>query len=79
MKREMKKEMNGDKNNFSNSEKKSYELGSQPRKSDFRTHKTAHVVENYIDEDDEKTHHKHRHEPNKNAIRVQLRRIERLF
>lgn len=79
MKREMKKDMNGDKNNFSNSEKNSYELGAQPRKSGFRAHKSAHLVENYLDEDDKKTHHRHRHEPNKNAVRVQLRRIERLF
>ncbi|QEY14060.1 hypothetical protein [Cellvibrio sp. KY-YJ-3] len=50
----MKKDINGDKNIFSNSEKNSYELGAQPRKSGFRAHKSAHLVENYLDEDDKK-------------------------
>ncbi len=79
MKREMKKDINGDKNIFSNSEKNSYELGSQPRKSGLRAHKSAHAVENYVDEYDKKPHQKYRDEPNKKAVRVQLRRIERLF
>lgn len=75
----MKRDGNSNKNIFSNSEHNSYELGSQPRKSDFRAHRSADAGENYFDDDDKKTHHKHRNEPNKKAVRVQLRRIERLF
>lgn len=75
----MKRDSNGNNNFFSSSEKNSYELGSQPRKSGFRAHRSAHAGENYFDDDDRKTHHKHRNEPNKKAVRVQLRRIERLF
>lgn len=74
----MRRDINSDKNNNFNSEKSFHELGAQPRKSDFRAHKSMHDVESSVD-DDEKSHHRHRDEPNKKMVRVQLRRIERLY
>lgn len=75
----MKKDIKGDKNDYFNNEKFSHdfshELGSQPRKSDARARKSTKS----FDDDGEKFHHSHRNEPNKNLVRVQLRRIERLF
>lgn len=73
----MRRDINSDKNNYFNSEKSFHELGSQPRKSDFRAHKYVQDVENSVD--DEKSHHRHRDELNKKMVRVQLRRIERLY
>lgn len=75
----MKRDINSDKNNYFNSEKPSHELGSQPRKSDARVHKSTQFPESDVDDDEESPYHRHRHEPNKNMVRVQLRRIERLF
>ena len=74
----MRRDINSGKNNNMNSEKSFHELGAQPRKSDFRSHKHVHDVENSFD-DDEKSHHRHRDELNKKMVRVQLRRIERLY
>lgn len=73
----MKRDINSNKNNF-HSEKSFHELGAQPRKSDLRAHKSAQISENF-DENERKSHHSHRNEPNKNLIRVQLRRIERMY
>lgn len=75
----MKKDINGNKNIFSNGEKLPHEFGSQPRKSDVRAHKSAQFVGNYVDEDDENVRHSHRSEPNKNRVRVQVRRIEQWY
>lgn len=75
----MKRDSNSDRNNCFNSESVPRELGAQPRKSDARAHKSTKSAENSFDDDDEKFHHSHRNEPNKNVMRVQLRRIERLF
>lgn len=74
----MRRDINSDKNNNFNSEKSFHELGAQPRRSDFRAHKHVHDIENSFDDDD-KSHHRHRDELNKKMVRVQLRRIERLF
>lgn len=73
----MKRDVNSDKNNNFNSQKSFHELGAQPRKSDFRAHKYVQDVEPAFDE--EKSHHRHRDELNKKMVRVQLRRIERLY
>jgi len=79
----MKRDIKGDKNDHFNNEKFphdfSHDLGSQPRKSDARARKSMKSAVNSFDGDDEKFHHSHRNEPNKNLVRVQLRRIERLF
>lgn len=75
----MKKDIKGDKNDYFNNGKFSHELGTQPRKSDARAHKPVKSAGSSFDDDDEKFHHSHRNEPNKNLVRVQLRRIERLF
>lgn len=74
----MKRHIDSDKNNYVQSEKSFHELGAQPRRSDVRVHKYAHDSEAY-DDDEKKSHHNHRNEPNKNLVRVQLRRIERLY
>lgn len=67
-----------DRDSYFNSDKSFHALGTQPRKSDFHAHKQVQEVENSFDED-EKTHQHHRAEPNKKMVRVQLRRIERLY
>jgi len=72
----MKRDTSSAKNNF-HGEKSFHELGAQPRRSDSRGHKSAQASESYDDE--RKSHHSHRNEPNKNIVRVQLRRIERLY
>lgn len=64
---------------YSNGDKFSQELRAQPRKSDVHRHKSASHHESFVDEDDGARHHAHRSEPAKNVIRVQLRRIQRLF
>lgn len=73
----MRRDINSDKNNGFNSAKSFHELGMQPRKSDFRAHKHVQDEENSFD--DERSHHRHRDEPSKKMVRVQLRRIERLY
>ncbi|MGV8837323.1 hypothetical protein [Cellvibrio sp.] len=73
----MKRDTGSDKNNDVQSEKSFHELGAQPRRSHARMHKYAQDSQSYDDE--KKSHHSHRNEPNKNLARVQLRRIERLY
>lgn len=73
----MGKDTSSNKNNNFDSEKSFHELGAQPRKSEFRAHKPLQDMENSFD--DEKSHHRHRDELNKKMVRVQLRRIERLY
>ncbi|WP_331351029.1 hypothetical protein [Cellvibrio sp. UBA7671] len=74
----MKRDTHSNKNNHVQSEKSFHELGAQPRRSDARVHKYAQDSQSY-DDDEKKSHHSHRNEPNKNHVRVQLRRIERLY
>lgn len=64
---------------YSNGDKFSQELRAQPRKSDAHRQKSVPHHESFVDEDDGARHHAHRSEPAKNLIRVQLRRIQRLF
>lgn len=58
-----------------NGEKFSQELRAQPRKSTGYLDKHGHSRADYNDE----RHHSHHHEPGKNAVRMQLRSIQRLF
>jgi len=51
----------------------------QPRKSFFERQKNMLSHTSMADDDEHWHHHTHRNEPAKNAVRVQLRRIERLF
>ena len=51
------------------------ELGMQPRKSNNRRQKYSAGS----DDDNVGQHHSHRREPAKNSVRVELRRIQRLF
>lgn len=68
----------GDKNSYFFSEKSFHELGAQPRKSDSRGYKPAQDREDAFD-DDARSHHHQRDQPNKKQVRVQLRRIECLY
>jgi len=74
----MKRDTYSDKNNFFQGEKSFHELGAQPRRSEARAHKYAQDSQSH-DDDEKKSHHSHRSEPNKNLVRVQLRRIERFY
>lgn len=62
---------------YMSGDKFSTDLRAQPRKSNFQRHKAA-SARGHFSEDGEH-HHTHRNEPAKNAIRVQLRRIQQLF
>lgn len=68
----------GDKDSYFSGDKSFHELGAQPRKSDFRAHKPVQDMENTFD-DDARSHHHQRDEPNKKMVRVQLRRIEQMY
>jgi hypothetical protein len=57
----------------------SQQLRAQPRKSPFLYQKHTHNHGHFFEEDEAERHHEHRSEPAKNAVRVQLRRIQRLF
>jgi hypothetical protein len=63
------------KSDFPNDEKFSRELRAQPRKSQEHMQKHPH----HTSDDDDLRHHGHYHEPAKNAVRMQLRSIQRLF
>jgi len=75
----MQKNIKSDKSNSFNDDTAIPELGAQPRRSDARVRKYTKDIEVYSDEDDKKPGHSHRAEPNKNLVRAQLRRIERLY
>lgn len=75
----MEKNIKSDKSNSFYDDKTIPELGAQPRKSDARVRKYTKDIGGYSDEDDGKSGHSHRTEPNKNLVRAQLRRIERLY
>ncbi|MCE3254128.1 MAG: hypothetical protein K0Q67_3148 [Cellvibrio sp.] len=53
-------------------------LRAQPRKSADHAHKHA-SHRHYHENDDGERHTHHHHEPAKNAVRIELRRIQRLF
>jgi hypothetical protein len=53
-------------------------LRAQPRKSADYAHKHA-SHRHYHENDDGERQHTHHHEPAKNAVRIELRRIQRLF
>lgn len=55
------------------------EMRGQPRKSFFERQKNIMSHSSAVDDDEHWHHHTHRNEPAKNAVRVQLRRIEKLF
>lgn len=62
-----------------NGEKFSQEMRAQPRKSHNQTPKHASTHgHSHRDEESERPHG-HHHEPGKNAVRMQLRSIQRLF
>jgi|GEM_PF-3265979 len=67
------------KSDYSNDEKFSQEQRAQPRKFQHHTLKHAQAHAHPSDEDERERHHSHHHEPAKNAVRMQLRSIQRLF
>jgi len=69
----------GNNSGYFNDGKFAQELRGQPRKSAIDSHKHTSHHGNSSDEDEAGRHHAHRSEPAKNAVRVQLRRIQRLF
>ena len=75
----MKKTMHSDNNEMFNDEKLFLMLGTQPRKSTGRRQKQPMFVSKAFNEDDVGEHHTHRREPAKNSVRVELRRIQRLY
>lgn len=75
----MKKTLHSDNNELFNDEKLSLMLGTQPRKSTIRRQKHPIFVNKTLDEDEPGEHHNYRREPAKNSVRVELRRIQRLY
>jgi hypothetical protein len=61
-----------------NGEKFSQELRGQPRKSQNYAPKHVSTHAHHHQDDDRELHH-HHHEPGKNAVRMQLRSIQRFF
>jgi hypothetical protein len=74
----MRRETHSDNSNYFDSGKSFHGLGTQPRRSGFPSHKSAQFADDAFD-DGGNGHHRYRDEPNKKMVRVQLRRIERLF
>lgn len=68
----------GNKSEHFNNENFSHEMRAQPRKFQHHTQKNAQAHAHHSDDDGER-HHGHHHEPAKNAVRMQLRSIQRLF
>lgn len=64
---------------YSNGDNFAQEMRGQPRKSFFERQKNMMSHAHSFDNEDHARYHAQRSEPAKNAMRVQLRRIERLF
>lgn len=75
----MKKSMHSNNNEMFNDEKLSLMLGTQPRKSTGRRQKQPAFTSKVLDENEGYEHHNYRREPAKNSVRVELRRIQRLY
>jgi hypothetical protein len=62
-----------------NNEKFPQAMRAQPRKFQHHTQKNAQAHAHHSDDENERHHGHHHHEPAKNAVRMQLRNIQRLF